>query len=214
MKKEQIQETIQKLFERACRSYAFNIESYDLILVQIERIEGEIETLYERKEIMEKASELSELLNSENITKLKEMLGFKSIDNLNKDISAFLKTSDDKFEEIERLLGELEKEQEQIVRLRIDYNKMLKCIWTRIRYIISFVADNGMKLVVKEDIADVAYKAFVNYYQYSNNFNSHRNIIDIENSTLPEKFVDAYLEQEETDQALEWFEKEAKKIKF
>lgn len=214
MKKEQIQETIQKLFERACRSYAFNIESYDLILVQIERIEGEIKTLCERKEIMEKALKLSELLNSEDITKLKEMLGFKSIDNLNKDVSAFLKTSNEKFEEMERLLGELEKEEEQIVRLRIDHNEMLKCIWTRIRYIISFVADNDMKLVVKEDITDVAYKAFVDYYQYTSNFNNYRNIIDIENSTLPEKFVDAYLEQEETDQALEWFEKEAKKIKF
>ena len=214
MKKEQIQETIQKLFERACRSYAFNIESYDLILVQIERIEGEIETLCETKEIMEKALKLSELLNSEDITKLKEMLGFKSIDNLNKDVSAFLKTSDDKFKKMERLLGELEKEQKQIVRLRIDHNEVLKSMWTRIRYIISFVADNDMKLVVKEDITDVAYKAFVDYYQYTSNFNNYRNIIDIENSTLPEKFVDAYLEQEETDQALEWFEKEAKKIKF
>lgn len=100
------------------------------------------------------------------------------------------------------------------MRLRIDHNEVLKSMWTRIRYIISFVDDNDMKLVVKEDITDVAYKAFVDYYKYTSNFDTYRNIIDIENSTLPEKFVDAYLEQEETDQALEWFEKEAKKINF
>lgn len=214
MKKEQIQETIQKSFEQECRGYAFYAEAYYLMQARIESFEGEISTLEEKKEAIEKALELKELLSSEGFNNVKEKLKSVNTDDFMKEVSDFLDTSSSDAKQIPLLLKELYEQERKLISLRKDKQEVLCKIRTSIRYIFDYVAENDMKLVVTREIADVAYKAFVEYYKDTNNFIHNRDIIDMENSSLYARFVKAYSEKVELNQALEWFEKEAERSNF
>lgn len=214
MKKEQIQEAIQKSFEQECRGYAFYAKAYNLMQAQIENFESEITTLEEKKETIEKALELKKLLSSKEFNKVKEKLKSVNTDDFIKEVSDFLDTSNSDTKQIPLSLKELYEQERKLINLRKDKQEILCKIRTSIHYIFDYVAENGMKLVVTRGISDVAYKAFVKYYMSTTNFDHKRNIIDMENSSLPARFVKAYSEKVELNQALEWFEKEAKKIKF
>ncbi len=221
MKKEQIQETIQKLFEQECRGYALYAEAYNLLQAQIESIECEISTLEEKKEAVVTASELKDLLSSEKFNKLKEKFKSVNTDDFMKEVSNFLDTSNSDAEQIPQLLEKLYEQEKQLINLKQDKQEVLCKINTSIRYICDYVAENDMKLAVTREIVDVAYKVFVKYYEDTFNFERRRKIIDIENSELPEEFVRAYTANssnwcciKDEDNAQKWFEEEARKINF
>lgn len=215
MKKEQIQETIQKSFEQECRGYVLYAEAYNLMQAQIESFEEEIKALEDREEAIENVSKLKDLLNVTDFKRLNENSKDVNTDNLMKAVSDFLDASTIDFKEMEFLLQELYEENKKLKNLREDKKNVLSKIRSSIHYMISYMAENDMKLVVTEEISDVAYKALVEYYADENHFIHDRNIIDVENSDLPESFVKAYSEKgPEMDKALEWFEQKAKQIDF
>ena len=72
MKKEQIQETIQKSFEQECRGYVLYAEAYNLMQAQIESFEEEIKALEDREEAIENVSKLKDLLNVTDFKRLNE----------------------------------------------------------------------------------------------------------------------------------------------
>ena len=218
MKKEQIQETIQKSFEQECRGYAFYTEAYNLMQAQLEDIEDEIEDSEKNKETIIKVEKLKAFLNSKERTEIEEKLQCKITDEFKKAVLEFLDNGTRSFEEMEQSLEKLYKQEKELRNLRDDKKIALRRIRTNIIRIISYVAEYDMKLVVTKEISDVAYKAFVEYYKDTSNFMHNKHIIDIENSNLPEEFMKAYLSAGynmiEMKQALEWFEQEAKKINF
>ena len=76
MKKEQIQETIQKSFEQECRGYAFYTEAYNLMQAQLGDIEDEIEDSEKNKETRIKVEKLKAFLNSKERTEIEEKLQY------------------------------------------------------------------------------------------------------------------------------------------
>lgn len=214
MEKKQIQETIQQSFYRECQAYDFYLKGIKLLKEQIKRIEEEQNRLVEREETIKQIAEMKNFLSSEEFEKIKTLikLSDEESDRLKKAVTSF--TEKNKHEE-GTYIEKLEKQIQGLSRLRNNKRAILRQIKSNILQIISYVSENDMELIVSNEIAETAYKAFVYYYRETYHFEKERNIINTQKSNLPIEFLKAYLAQgEKEEKALAWFEEEARKINF
>lgn len=214
MEKKDLQETIQHSFEHECRCYASYVESLNWLKEKIRKIEYQCNKIKEREETIRQILEMKHFLSSEEFEKMKKTIKF--FEKNDGFIEAIRKSSETNEFDEDKELKRLESQQDMLVRLKDDKERILKEIRCNIMNIISDASANAMKLTISMDISEVACKAFVYYFREDYHFKRERNIIDIKRSCyLPREFLKAYLEKgENVEKALEWFESEARIIKF
>ena len=216
MEKSKIQETIQKSFEQECRGYAFYLGAYHLLLEQIECCEDEMSSLQGEITTFENVSRLEDYFNSDEFERIKEKLKITD-EILPHKVAEFTKNNKINIEEADLKIKELEEQRRELYYLLINKKDTLERIKNNLLNILSYVSEQDMKIFIPEDVAKVAYKVLVSYYMDTMHFDGERNILIIEKSFLPEKFVKAYMagtSGDEADEALKWFEEEAKKINW
>lgn len=213
MNQNQIKRFIQQQYDAGCRSYKSYYKTYEQVIETWEEIADKREMLEKRRDAKKAISDLQEFIESEEFKD-----GIEILDNPKKLIEFATEITNCENQKIDST--EEQQELKQIEETMEEYRKTIRSlqdIMKQIRKNIFSTITRASELNITLDCSSVdlfrtRYKLFVLYFSDNYMFEHCRNVIG--EAYFPKKFMGAYSEKENLEEAYEWFLEEAKGMEF